>query len=123
MCIFYRICEHVCFHEGTGKDTPTARKREGEKRHKKCLGEHFPQLEVIIKTAGAVFTALLLGLHFVCQADSRATPAVTMMCACVRARMQECNPVPYLVPVSNLADLPHMQVFIIDGSPGCLLRH
>lgn len=84
MCIFYRICERVCIHKGTGKDTPSVRKREGEKRHKKCLGEHFPQLEVIIKTAGAVFTALLLGLHFVCQADSRATPAVTMMCACVR---------------------------------------
>lgn len=83
MCIFYRICERVCIHERTGKDTPSARKQEGEKRHKKCLGEHFPQLEVIIKTAGAVFTALLLGLHFVCQADSRATPAVTMMCSCM----------------------------------------
>lgn len=87
---------------------------------KKCLGEHFPQLEVIIKTAGAVFTALLLGLHFVCQADSRATPAVNYD-VFVHVRMQECNPVPYLVPVSNLADLPHVQVFIIDGSPGCLL--
>lgn len=32
--------------------------KKKKRRHKKCLGERFPQLEVIIKMAGAVFTGL-----------------------------------------------------------------
>ena len=34
-------------------------------RGKKSQSKQFPQLEVIIKTAGAVFTAPPLGFHFV----------------------------------------------------------